>query len=594
MVGTSSPAPSALLRLPPNIRRDIYLLIGVTSPDGEPLVYNLRGRKAAESQPPTDWYGLLLSCRAMYLEISALLYSANSFIIHYTIQRSLRPLRALTPASLAAITNLEVVIKESPLFPSRNRPPTQRGPRDPARREEETGLNIALSHNKFKETSAVVTEWVNAANTIFPCITPGRVNFNLVCDIRKQHHIRAISVASRVVSPLEGISFKNCHIRLAESRIPEIRQVARNAALGTLRRPARERSKPPSSTSRLLTLPRELRLCILEYTDLITPWKEVSWSRQSSRYSVFHTPCAELEGHQSRPDIHHGCQFRRCWLNGDPLYAKRFCQSARAAFSSSCRCWTCPGPNLFLICRTLCNGAQFVFFSGNRFVVHDYYDMKPSQTPMPRLRQGSRRRKEPVTHYLYERLAAAFFLEEVVPAHCLAYLRFLDIVFPPYAYYLWPKPNHPALVDWEATIGRLAANFNLPGLTIRLTVAQPQSPVDYSNEYEKIARYRVTKTRGEAQLAAYAQVMRPLKRLAIGPDGLARFYAHLMFPWGWAYDGRSGSVPAIREQEKKLKRDAEKDVMGDRYDDMYAHAKGEQAQAIWHGVWYGSNGFLSV
>ncbi len=40
-------------------------------------------------------------------------------------------------------------------------------------------------------------------------------------------------------------------------------------------------------TRTLTDLPRELRLCILEYTDLITPWREVSWCRQYRHYRVY-------------------------------------------------------------------------------------------------------------------------------------------------------------------------------------------------------------------------------------------------------------------------------------------------------------------
>jgi hypothetical protein len=78
------------------------------------------------------------------------------------------------------------------------------------------------------------------------------------------------------------------------------------------RRLAAPHYKPTSALATLVTLPRELRLRILEYTDLITPWREVSWSRQLRTYEVYYTGCAELNGFESAPGIHHGCQFRRC------------------------------------------------------------------------------------------------------------------------------------------------------------------------------------------------------------------------------------------------------------------------------------------
>lgn len=54
---------------------------------------------------------------------------------------------------------------------------------------------------------------------------------------------------------------------------------------------------PPAQHSPpyLTLLPKELRLRILEYTDLIAPWKEVSWSRQHAAFVVSKAPCATLD-----------------------------------------------------------------------------------------------------------------------------------------------------------------------------------------------------------------------------------------------------------------------------------------------------------
>jgi hypothetical protein len=36
---------------------------------------------------------------------------------------------------------------------------------------------------------------------------------------------------------------------------------------------------------------------------------------------------------------------------------------------------------LFLVCRVLCRDAQSVFFSGNRFIVYDFYALMPWDLP---------------------------------------------------------------------------------------------------------------------------------------------------------------------------------------------------------------------
>ncbi len=78
------------LRLPPKIRRRIYLYLGVALWDGLPLLFDLDGPPDPLEQ--VCFRGLLLSCRVLYAEASALLFSANRFIIHYSHRRSLQPL----------------------------------------------------------------------------------------------------------------------------------------------------------------------------------------------------------------------------------------------------------------------------------------------------------------------------------------------------------------------------------------------------------------------------------------------------------------------------------------------------------------------
>jgi hypothetical protein len=114
-----------LVRLPRHLRHRVFLLLGVARFDGRPYTYYLDGRKESrasvceeEDPPPArNFTGLLLSCRALYAETAALLYSANRFVISYSASGSLEPLRALSPTSLASITSLKIVLNESSCHP---------------------------------------------------------------------------------------------------------------------------------------------------------------------------------------------------------------------------------------------------------------------------------------------------------------------------------------------------------------------------------------------------------------------------------------------------------------------------------------------
>ena len=69
-----------------------YVYLGVARLDGSPYTYYLNRRKQSYSSgvsrydPPLarNFAGLLLSCRALYIDAAVLLYSANRFVIYYS------------------------------------------------------------------------------------------------------------------------------------------------------------------------------------------------------------------------------------------------------------------------------------------------------------------------------------------------------------------------------------------------------------------------------------------------------------------------------------------------------------------------------
>jgi hypothetical protein len=77
---------SPLIRLPTLIRHRIYRFVGLASWDGFPYTFDQHGpdRKSdnwsREERYPFIFHGLLLSCRDIYADAAALLYSANRYI----------------------------------------------------------------------------------------------------------------------------------------------------------------------------------------------------------------------------------------------------------------------------------------------------------------------------------------------------------------------------------------------------------------------------------------------------------------------------------------------------------------------------------
>ncbi|KAL2151736.1 hypothetical protein VTH82DRAFT_6834 [Thermothelomyces myriococcoides] len=490
--------PPALLWLPPHLRHRIYLHIGIARRDGRPNTYYLDGRKelpgfaSAFDPPPTrNFTGLLRSCRDLYTEVAALLYSANQFVIH-TGEASLEPLQALSPTAIASLTSLKIFLNECSCHhpvDSRDYPPlcccddiehepepngirarcaqyhrsTHRRPLlDPVSPgPDSTSPKLAVQ--------ALLTSWNDAAVHLSSHVRSGRLALSLVCDINHQHEY-ALEAGRLAVAPLALFPpLKDCHVRLCKRWDRALQRLAESAVLQACPKPSPLRLAPARAPLALVNLPRELRLLILEYTDLVTPWKEVT-------HGVGDTPAATK-------------------------YAARL---------------------VILM-------VELVFFSHNRFIVHDvrgwpgwtldYHTVQKPRDPETASIEES---------YPYERLAASHFLREFVPANCLAHLRFLELVFPPYWPHSWPVDDHPAIVDWRDTVNWLRGKIDAPALTIRVVFADfLRNPAG--------SRSGTTKDEGKQIVRGYMHIIRALEPL-LKHDGLAALYVQAAFPWAWARD----------------------------------------------------------
>ncbi len=326
-----------LLRLTPDIRRLIYEHAGIVRRhvNGQlvPALYNLgypshftARRRAYELEEYQTFHGLLLSCQTVYTEASALLYSANWFIIRYQPRRTLAPLCDLTPHALAHLTHLKVVLNESSCHQDKGICDGEPGccnTEDPETRAccDDWGYT---SHDPPLAGPALLAflasaEWNVCAARLAAHITPGQLELSLVCDVAPGglDTARVVLLDSlRMLPPL-----KDCHIRLSTAREPRLQELAQAAVFRARGITPRD---PPAASSRaadpsfpgplpyLLMLPPELRLRILEYTDLVTPWKEVYWSR-SSGYGILRALCENSRtGKECPSEFHGGCQFAQC------------------------------------------------------------------------------------------------------------------------------------------------------------------------------------------------------------------------------------------------------------------------------------------
>lgn len=563
---------SPLLGLTPALRRQIYSHFH-DALGRMPFAFDLHGQN---SRRALGIRALLLSCRTIYDEVSEVLYSTNYFEIKYEDARSLRRIRNLRDASLASLTWLKIVLNEVPCSRSRCMQGISEAPACPPMcQAEHMGWHDQALRPSAHAVDNLLGDWDSTAAYLLSRVNPEKLNMSLVCDFDPRDP-RTSSAARLAVAPLINLApLKDCHVRLCRTPHRELEQTARNSVLRA--RGVTNHDEPTytlrnataASGSLLMGLPREIRFRILEYTDLITPWKEVRWSRQHTGYQPSIVSCYWQD---CPSELHHGCQFRKCWYGLPPEYSHLeprspvgcFCRIRHAAFSFNCRCWS-PPTDLFLVCRTLCKDAQVVFFSGNRFVVHDY----DSCAPWNAYGLGS---------YPNERLAVSEFLTEIVPVASLAELRSLEVAFPPYNHDAWPQNGCHALSDWGETVRLIRQKMNLAGLTLRLTM-------HHAKELGEIGDLQdMTEQQAHEIRQAYTRILGPLAGL--GEEGLKGFYAYITLPEKWTLWAREGQGywSRILQKEQTLKECAERLVMGSRYDEQPGdkfHWSGEPVKSVW-------------
>ncbi|KAH6629953.1 hypothetical protein B0J18DRAFT_419768 [Chaetomium sp. MPI-SDFR-AT-0129] len=576
-----------------------------------PTVYDLSDPSSLAhhaGSPDEDFqtfHGLLLSCRTLYAEISALLYSfysSNRFLLdcrppHYSL---LAPLRAITPPAVRHLTHLKVVLNQASCHNGvHNRDGgccwglSSRTPRC-VERGAWYEHDLPLDATNAVAITALSNEWSATAAYLASQLAtnPGRLELALVCDVQAGD----VDTAKRVVlSALELLLplLKDCHVRLCHQPDPVLQRLV----LESVSRVGRQRQQQTldNSTSHryqskrsLLTLPPEIRLRILEYTDLVAPYCELYWSRNTRRLT-FHRAqyLSDYHWHGSCPPaLHHGCRFLQCSEQGrSEQTAGCFCRIRHAAASSSsssfpsylCRCWGGPPTALFLVCRTLSDEALRVWYGCNRIIVFDGVDASSPYHPWPAGHD-----------YPHDRFAVSEFLREALPPRCRRYIRTLELAFAPFTHDNRPRGvSHPAFVDWRELVGVwMKRNLNLGGLTLRLVTTQ-------NPEAEGMYGYKMmtTKAQGKEVRDVYSTLLNPLRELGCPEDSspsittatttpsnstsdasnersepLARFYADLAWPYV-----RTGDRRPRREwfdaKDRELRQRSERFVMGNRYRD---------------------------
>lgn len=526
-----------LLDLPRGIRERIYRFAGLPTgrenlllvPSGR-VDYGWNGALPSYATTST----LLRICRIMTDEVKFLLYSTNTFYIRYGEDSGLQPLLRLSPASLRAIRSLRVYLNATSCVPwdcSRSRDggyPWSSVPYD---------RPLIGSSTEGKRT---LEDWHQAGRHLRAHIQPNQLDLAFTCDCADMATAQMAVDAFLYRLP----QLAACSIRLGRHRDADMLVLAEHAATWAV---SHERPQKRRGHFRFMDLPLELRLLILDFTDIIAPAREVSWAPDRGYHvRTLYCPCRGgvvpiTEWPEDSPHYgHYGCLFRDCVRYSDRgCFCKRY-HSSCSTTSPGCRCWE-PPTYLFLVSKAFRSDAQAVFFNKNRFIVFGEHPPTGEQPRYP----------------------ASIFLRDTVPDYCLRHLRFLEIVFPEFHQY---EPHlDPAFHDWEHTVEVLHDKLDLPRLTVRIYMDEWW----YDGEEPPPFRVTMTGPQGWALQQAHQDMTAPLKRW--GDRGLHRFFAHFAWPWDnttWGvrvlravYEGRGAPV----DRKETL---AERTIMGPGYDSV--------------------------
>jgi hypothetical protein len=113
--------------------------------------------------------------------------------------------------------------------------------------------------------------------------------------------------------------------------------------------------------------------------------------------------------------------------------------------------------------------------------------------------------------------------------------------------------------DWRETVAWLQDKMSGPALTLRLVSAGV-------SRYGPDSPYTDTITVAEADTIhqGYLELLDSMKPLAKGPNGLARFYADLRYPWQWTEEAeqRPDHRQWVEARKRELKESAERRARG--------------------------------
>lgn len=369
---------------------------------------------------------LLYLCREVSKEVSAILYSENSFTVSRSDDWGFKPLQQLSASMLWNLRILSVRMNRCDCIygdkmyggaftPFRSMQ-GQCGFHSCHPDCQEYAFHDKSIQNRTKQNVSILLELQNLMSKLAAQCQLELLRLDLVCDVKDL--ITAQHVAT-ILSPLRNLAA--CSIRLNQSRQWNISLLSREVVYSLTSTTTQEKKLPPPPRS--YRLPVEIINNILEYSELIAPF--------------------DLEWCQKR-----GLAPFDCCTTCTSTLDFCACSTRHGAYSQTCTCWKFP-LYIFLISHQVYKIAKKIFYARNRFV------LIPTTGRLPDL--GFRKAALP----------AAVDMLQSLPPSALSLIRSLGIAI------FLPDPSEDSkrkilLSEWGAIVELWAARLDTPKLKLTL------------------------------------------------------------------------------------------------------------------------------
>ena len=311
-------------------------------------------------------YQLLYVSKAIANEVSAIFYSENYFTVFRNSLGGLSVLGSLSHKALSQMTSLSIyinIVEEDErewIFDCHVMCSVSK-------------MSTAFRKERHWDETHSIKEWQRLCKILRPNIKPNRLKLFLACDMAD------IELSDEFLQPLletPTLQLRECSIRLASGFLkPGNTNYHTPGSLQELVALARLKAQQAAdqlTTNRLTQssfrygdLPKEIRLQILEHTELVSPF-DLAWTSNPPVNLDYQPHKSQFYEHRT---FHYGTYGpAACCQKCSPRTDACTCFLECGAFSTTCTCWTMP-VQFFLVNKQMKDDAEFVFYSNNHFLV---------------------------------------------------------------------------------------------------------------------------------------------------------------------------------------------------------------------------------